>query len=748
VEHRIAVSLSTHRFLFFLLALFILLALTYAAVTPLFENPDESSHLQVIDYLARERRLYPPAGPAHPVSTGPEMAEAVRYHTPPWYYTPPLYHILGALLTADLPMDDLPARLIPNPAWDRGWSPQRNADPWNKNVFVHPPDENPAQSNTARAALRLRLLSIAMGAATVACTYAIARRLRPTPPALALAAAAFVALNPQFIALSASVSNDPLTTMLFALFLLCALRQMEAAAAWPRWAALGALAGAGMLTKQSTLILLPLGVLAILGQGPARRLPPLRKVFCDGCAFGLTACAVGGGWYLRNALRYHDIVGLATHFNSAISLREFGPSEAWAIFETYWAGFGWALLSTPLWVYCVCAILVAWGLLGWGRAFLPGGSLHHSTPVTRRGLALLALTWGMNAASLTRWAIATGAPYGRLLFPSAAAAAVLWAWGVFEWRGGRARRIGIAAAAMFGVLLAALTPWCILRPAFDTPYTSQGLPPTATAHPVAFQNGVTLSGYQTDRRNLHPGDTFPITLYWEATQPPRQRLSAWLQLGPQEATQRVADEDRWLGGTLYPSDFWRTGDAIRQVHRLKLPDTTPAPGLYWIRLGVLDEGGARVLQSDGSDTVQLGPWRVRAAAPAPARPVEYLLGDAIVLSGYDIARRGETLAITLTWKAKALSPVDYTVFVHLMDEAGNIIAQQDGPPAAGRYPTMWWLAGDAVPDPHVLELVGPLPRRAGLRVGMYDPTTGVRLPAFDLHGARLPDDVIPLDLDD
>ncbi len=725
-----------------LLALFLALGLAYALVTPLFENPDESSHLQVIRYLAEERRLYAPVTPTLRVVTGADMATAMRPYTPPRYYTPPLYHSIAALVVGGIGMDDLDARLIPNPAWDAGWAPQRDADPWNKNVYVHLSGETWAGSATFRAALILRLCSLGLGLVTIACAYHIARWMRPEKTSFAFGAAACVALNPQFIALSAGVTNDPLLIAIASLTALLALRLMGTAARWTRWAALGALVGVGMLTKQSALLLLPVGGLAILGQTPPHTPLPWKKILADGLAFGGTALLVGGGWYVRNALLYGDLLGMRPHFESQMPLRGFGLDEMRAIFETYWGGFGWALLSLPGWVYVVIAGMAALAAAGIARSVWRG-DVRRLSPVARRGLGLLLGLLLMNGLSLVRWAVATGAPYGRLLFPSSVAIGVLLAWGLEQWRG-----IGVNLSAAMLAVLAALTPWLLLKPAFATPVYTDDIPQTAATVGITFDDAITLLAQETPNRDLRPGDTFPVTLYWQAEHAPSERYGAWIQVSPEDPTQRVAESDRWLGGTLYPSDLWRAGDIVRETRILQLPADTPAPGLYWVRLGLVDEAGARVTFGDGADMFSLGPWRVRAkrVSPQPTYRINAAVGEAITLYGYDVEAMGDSVIITFTWTAKTPPPQDYNVFVHLVDADGALLAQHDGPPNQGRYPTLWWLPGDVIADTHVLPITASLPETAQLRVGMYDPATLTRLPITDAHSARLPDDLITLPL--
>jgi hypothetical protein len=236
-----------------------------------------------------------------------------------------------------------------------------------------------------------------------------------------------------------------------------------------------------------------------------------------------------------------------------------------------------------------------------------------------------------------------------------------------------------------------------------------------------------------------------VTLYWQAGQSPSELFTVWSQFGPQDPTQYVASDDRWLGGTLYPSYLWEDGDIVRHTLELEIPAWAPAPALYWLRFGLVDEQQQRRPLSDGGDVITLGPWRVRSASKplAPVYAVDYRLGEAIVLAGYDVAI-GETVSVTLTWQAKGVPDIDYTVFVHLLDEDGKLVAQHDGFPAAGAYPTSWWLPGDVIQDYHILYPAESPQTSWSLRVGLYDRETAQRLPVFTADGERLPDDVITL----
>jgi hypothetical protein len=120
-------------------------------------------------------------------------------------------------------------------------------------------------------------------------------------------------------------------------------------------------------------------------------------------------------------------------------------------------------------------------------------------------------------------------------------------------------------------------------------------------------------------------------------------------------------------------------------------------------------------------------------------------GSAIVLEGFGLphardvqrnspvvvsTRAGDTLDIDLCWSTRARPDASYTVFLHLLDPAGNILAQQDGEPRSGNYPTSVWDAGEFVSDERSVALPEVLrPGEYRLVAGLYELTSGERLRA-------------------
>ena len=277
--------------------------------------------------------------------------------------------------------------------------------------------------------------------------------------------------------------------------------------------------------------------------------------------------------------------------------------------------------------------------------------------------------------------------------------------------------------------------------------------PPPILHPVEadeanFEGRVRLLGYNMGRTQ----DALLVTLYWQPFESAHQELRVGLRLVDDAGQVRVEQSDPpWAGegGVL----TWPGTVAVQGVHRLVLPPDLP-PGDYRLLVSLAEgerEGGERPWLLAGSQAAELdlGPVTV-GPPPTPSQPVvEGNLGGLVRLVGYDPApplqvAAGATLPLTLTWEALAPMADDYTVFVHLTGGDGRPLAQADGPPLAGTYPTSFWKVRERLADSYLLAVPAGVP--AGeyeLRVGMYLLATGERLPLLDAEG-QVVGDHIPL----
>jgi hypothetical protein len=133
-------------------------------------------------------------------------------------------------------------------------------------------------------------------------------------------------------------------------------------------------------------------------------------------------------------------------------------------------------------------------------------------------------------------------------------------------------------------------------------------------------------------------------------------------------------------------------------------------------------------------------------AATPSVRTGAILGEKIEMVGYDLPEDswipGDILPLSLFWQRVAPVETDYSIFVHLLDASGRIIAQTDAVAVGGSRPTSSWREGEIIVDRHGLLL--PAGMEAGeyrLWIGMYLPETGERLVVQGLNGEILGDAV-------
>ncbi len=287
-----------------------------------------------------------------------------------------------------------------------------------------------------RGTRAVRLLSALIGLITTLAAFGIARTLWPEPPHLALGAAAVTAFWPMHLYTNASINNDGLAVALWATALWLLARYLRAPSL--RGAALaGVVTGLALLTKTSTLILVPLGLIAITLAWSREKSVPWRHLFGDGGAFLGAAAVIGGWWLVRNQMLYGDALAYGV-FKTAFgwqspqrwfTARGFSEVTHWGAVavlthQSFWGAFGLGAQGVPAetfpkWLYNALSLLAAPSLVG---AWL---AVRAREVVARRiGLVLVA-GWAFVFVAFLRFNIDLFQPQGRYLLPLVPILAVL-----------------------------------------------------------------------------------------------------------------------------------------------------------------------------------------------------------------------------------------------------------------------------------------------------------------------------------
>jgi 4-amino-4-deoxy-L-arabinose transferase-like glycosyltransferase len=263
--------------------------------------------------------------------------------------------------------------------------------------------------------------------------------------------------------------------------------------------------------------------------------------------------------------------------------------------------------------------------------------------------------------------------------------------------------------------------------------------PTASAQ---FDQGITLVAGRLDSSRVEPGTSVGVSLFWRAQHPLTSDNVIFVHvLDIQEHVVVGADVIPALGA--YPTYLWKAGEIVATHHALKIP-ANAKPGKYIVEIGmynVLNQDRLDVLDANGAPadsrviigTLKVLPSRVAVYTPSHSQRAEF--DHAIALTGFDVpadVAPGGDAKVTLYWQSLATVSEDYTVFVHLLDARGRIVAQADHQPQAGQYPTSIWDVGEQVRDDFSLTVPTHLSDGSyRFEIGWYDLSTGKRLALSD-----------------
>lgn len=130
--------------------------------------------------------------------------------------------------------------------------------------------------------------------------------------------------------------------------------------------------------------------------------------------------------------------------------------------------------------------------------------------------------------------------------------------------------------------------------------------------------------------------------------------------------------------------------------------------------------------------VELRLYRTPRALAGAWRGVDAEFVGGPRLAGYLVeapTMTGSELRVVLRWESAGPTDGPYTVFVHLVDPDGAIVAQRDNVPVSGTYPTTEWRPDEEVVDGYALQVPAEVDLGScRLRVGLYRPDTMIRLP--------------------
>ncbi len=250
-------------------------------------------------------------------------------------------------------------------------------------------------------------------------------------------------------------------------------------------------------------------------------------------------------------------------------------------------------------------------------------------------------------------------------------------------------------------------------------------------------------GYDLFAETMAPGDSLPAAFYFRSLITPTTDYVLRLTLYDAAGTV-AAEQSTPVGSTVFPTSRWRPGEVVRTPITLRT-EPTLANGEYILTMTLQDGNGVETKYE--LTRIELSGRPRLLTAPLFAISTQADFGNSIRLLGIDASTSltvapGSMLSTTLVWQPLQTETRNLVRFTQLLNDAGQLVAQQDTIPCNGECPGASWLPGEFLLDSVALNLPPDLaPGDYQLITGWYDADTQQRLAATDAGGAPLPDNV-------
>jgi hypothetical protein len=241
--------------------------------------------------------------------------------------------------------------------------------------------------------------------------------------------------------------------------------------------------------------------------------------------------------------------------------------------------------------------------------------------------------------------------------------------------------------------------------------------------PVSLDYGLSLVGHGPIPETIESGQRLDLDLWWRHSTETPTSASLLLSLGSANLVSEIQTNGMQPGLTYHIRASWQT------------PADLPA-GSYTVNLQLLNANGDLIWP----DGISIGEISVVSTdrlytLPDDLEPLEVRLGSVAYLQDAHIEASRDKITVSTIWQAIDPDNISYSVFLHLIDSAGNIVDQDDRLP---QIPSNQWLPDQVVIDRY--QLTPPQAGRFQIALGLYDPNSGIRLPMYAADGTQYPDD--------
>jgi hypothetical protein len=414
-----------------------MIGLLYSYYTPLWLPPDEELHFAYCEYIAKNHSL-------------PQSILSTKQARISQAFHPPLYYLIGSIFCSkkQKPIHEL---LTVNDG--PGFS-----------IIQHPEGE----TSIAQRAYLLRIFSLLFSLITVFCVYNLMLSLVPGETMLATATSLFVATNPQFLHISASISNETLAATFSTIYIVVLLKYCSQRDRLFHSVTLGVILSGCLLTKTSTVFLIPLTLCVILFY----RFRYWKRLVLECIVLFGIVFIIAGWWYQENWMLFTNMQTAQPWFirTTALSIENISNNFIYT-FMSFFGYFGSLQIPLKPIHYSFYVTLLLMGIIGLCKLTMK----RHVNKFQQEALVILFFAFMGGLSIFMSLNMKYFAFLGRYLFVVLAPIAALIFFGLWNIIPKNYRNLCLLCISISMIVLSFDIIFNILMPAYAKPRLEEGV---------------------------------------------------------------------------------------------------------------------------------------------------------------------------------------------------------------------------------------------------------------------------------
>ena len=241
---------------------------------------------------------------------------------------------------------------------------------------------------------------------------------------------------------------------------------------------------------------------------------------------------------------------------------------------------------------------------------------------------------------------------------------------------------------------------------------------------INYNNTFEFLGYDLNKTKIEQKEKFKINYYWTCLNKTDQNYMIFVHFRNDSGKSGFQNDHM----PSIPTSQWKEGQIFKETQTVISND---AIGEYSLNIGFYIPEKGRIPVIGETQKINKTLLNIIIQESNISNKALDIYDDKIIFLGHNLDKKelktGDSFKITGFWKSIDKININYTVFVHFLDEKNKVTFQQDHEPEYVVYPTSQWNIGEIIKEEYNINVPTVKEGNYKIKIGLYDKKTGERL---------------------